>query len=219
MPCSMALKMERAAHHEAGHIVIAAALELELRPDGVLVDDSAEGIAMYASNPTDNDASRVAVILATEAGQYAERHFVTEQQREEPESGPALLEDHIISWRIMGKLTPDYLDGELHALVYKRLQNRSKGLVAQHWSAIAAVANRLLAQEPEPVEPLTTGERWTPSTGTAIRLGGEAIVEILSRYGLRAVCRPRSAVAGPSTEQSALTSLNASMSKTCQTPG
>jgi len=190
---AMVFRLESAAHHEAAHIVIAAAVGLDLRPDGVLVADNADGIAVYASIPADSNESCEAVVLASEAGWWGESRFVAERHPELPEREPPHLEDYDLSWRAMGKLTPEYLNGQSHKACYLKLRDRSKHLVKQHWLAIKAVAQAVLVQEPEPIETFVALGPWTTSKGAAIRLRGDVIVEILSRHGVVAVCRPRPA--------------------------
>lgn len=41
------LKVKSGANQEAGHIVIAAVLGLTLRPDGLMVADTGEGLSVY----------------------------------------------------------------------------------------------------------------------------------------------------------------------------
>ena len=68
-------KLRRAAHHEAGHIVVAAQQGLHLRSDGIGVDPVGEGLACYWKEPEDNDSSRISVIVSTFAGFNAEKEF------------------------------------------------------------------------------------------------------------------------------------------------
>lgn len=185
--------LQCAAHHEAAHGVVAAVQGLDLRPDGIRIDDFARGMTFYDCFPADNDGSCESVILASEAGWWGQSRYVSEQESGGGEGEPPHLEDHDLSWAAMRKLAPGHLKGESHKNFYLQLRTRSKSLVAQHWPAIKAVAKEVLAQEPQPVGLLSTGERWTTSTGDEIRLGGEAIVKILSQFSVGAVCRPRAA--------------------------
>src|SRR5262249_5478812 len=58
LPDSARETIRRAAHHESGHIVIAAAQGLKLRPEGISVDLEGNGLACYCKHPEDNDLSR-----------------------------------------------------------------------------------------------------------------------------------------------------------------
>jgi len=62
---SIEARLAIAVHHESGHIVIAAAMGLPLRPEGIMADTEAEGLACYCKQPKDTDDSRDRVMLAT----------------------------------------------------------------------------------------------------------------------------------------------------------
>jgi hypothetical protein len=66
------------AHHEAGHIVIASALCLPLRPEGISLDPQGHGLACYCKHPDGTDVSRERVILSTFAGCFAQDRFSQE---------------------------------------------------------------------------------------------------------------------------------------------
>jgi hypothetical protein len=92
------MKIDRAAYHEAGHIVIAAVVGLTLRPDGLMVDSCGEGVAIYCTQPEDSDVSREAVILSTEAGCWAETRFCEEHSCSGPDAnGPVMYCDQLQS--------------------------------------------------------------------------------------------------------------------------
>lgn len=63
--CKVEVKLERAAHHESGHIVVAARLGLRLRPEGLNVDPAGEGLACCHKNPDNSDISKERVIVAS----------------------------------------------------------------------------------------------------------------------------------------------------------
>src|SRR5438128_6753861 len=69
------IQITTAAYHEAGHIVVAAALGLSLRPEGIMVGQDAKGLACYWKEPDRTDASVEANILASFAGFYAEKRL------------------------------------------------------------------------------------------------------------------------------------------------
>jgi hypothetical protein len=69
------LRFRCTAHHEAGHIAIAAVQGLKLRPDGFATDTFGEGLACYSKKPEDSDLSRERIIIAHFAGYRAQERF------------------------------------------------------------------------------------------------------------------------------------------------
>jgi hypothetical protein len=78
-PEPLDVKLECAAHHEAGHIVVAVAQGLKLRPEGIVLDSCGEGLACYCRKPDGSDILRERIIVATFAGFYAEMRFRQER--------------------------------------------------------------------------------------------------------------------------------------------
>lgn len=64
-------QMIAAAHHEAGHIVVAAASELKLLEKGIIVDAAARGLAWYCKDAGESDALRKRVLAATNGGNFS----------------------------------------------------------------------------------------------------------------------------------------------------
>ena len=71
----LAARISAAAHHEAGHVVIAASRGLALRAEGIMVGQDASGLACFCKRPQGTDASVEAIIIASFAGCYAENYF------------------------------------------------------------------------------------------------------------------------------------------------
>ena len=197
VPEDVDVKRNCAAHHEAGHIVIAAAQELRLRPEGLMVDLRGEGLARYCQ-PDESDPSRERVIIAMFAGFYAEKRFREER------SYPAPSKDNLWDWcearKVLCRLScapprNSALTGEEYskhpkvAPIQCKLENRSEHLVEQNWLAIKALATALLDKEWERLKPLKSGCTWSNET-TAKYVAGEEVVSILGRYGIDAVCDP-----------------------------
>jgi hypothetical protein len=188
VPEDLDMKLKCAAHHEAGHIVIAAAQELRLRPEGLMVDLFGDGLACYCKQPDESDVSRERVIVATWAGFRAEKRFREER------SYPARSELDVIgspdrceALKLLKELPGDYFTNE------RKLDSRLEYLIERHWLPITALATALLAKDPEPLKPLKSGATWSQetSTGTTARyVVGEEVVSILRRYGIAAVCDP-----------------------------
>jgi hypothetical protein len=74
-PDDIKTKLSAVAHHEAGHMVIAAAVGLAMRAAGFGIDPEGQGLACYCFRPEDTDVSRERVLLATFAGWYAQQRF------------------------------------------------------------------------------------------------------------------------------------------------
>ena len=77
-PVDIETKLRASAHHEAGHLVVAAVMDLALRPEGLMIDPVAEGLACYCKKPEDEDSARERVLTATFAGRYAQKRFCEE---------------------------------------------------------------------------------------------------------------------------------------------
>jgi len=54
---SVEVQITTAAYHEAGHIVVAAALGLPLRPEGIMIGEDGKGFACYWKDPDLTDSS------------------------------------------------------------------------------------------------------------------------------------------------------------------
>ena len=180
-------KLRRTAHHEGGHIVVAAQQGLNLRSEGVCVDPIGEGLACYWKDPEDNDSSRSSVIVSTFAGFNAEEEFC------QLHSIPILTGIPLIwspDWnearRIVTRLS--ILSPNTALTVEQSLQNHSRALVKQYWPAIQAVASRLLSKEWEPIRALKSESIWSRQT-TAKYLSGEELVSLLALFDIPAICR------------------------------
>ncbi len=184
----MTEKIESAAHHEAGHMVIAAVQGLKLRPDGFMVDLGGNGLARYCTQPDDSDASREAIVLSTFAGFAAEKRFCDQVKRTPPDTPGILLSpDWQEARKLISELSTQYLSKDNVAIVQSRLEHCSELLVERHWQVIQAVASALLTQEPQPVKPLNNGDDWSYENSARAVVGAE-VVEILSKYGIHAIC-------------------------------
>jgi hypothetical protein len=105
--------LESAAYHEAGHMVIAAALGLKLRPEGLMVDPCGKGLACYCRQPDLTDATRKRVIVATLAGFAAESRFRDERSYDpRDELGISLSPDGCDARRLLMELPGDYSSNE-----------------------------------------------------------------------------------------------------------
>ena len=175
-----------AAHHEAGHIVIAAALGLPLRSEGIMVDTDAEGLACYCKEPEESDHSRERVMLATFAGCYAQNRFCGANGYPALED-PARIGsgDWYEARRISIKLSVAYLADQGIKAAHESIERQSETLVAERWPIIETVAEALLAKYWEPVKPLKSGGRWA-SGELAKYLIGDEVINIVVRFGITA---------------------------------
>jgi hypothetical protein len=182
------IRLAIAAHHEAGHIVIAAALGLPLRSEGIMVDTDAEGLACYCKEPEESDHSRERVMLATFAGCYAQNRFCGANGYPALED-PARIGsgDWYEARRISIKLSDGYLADQGIKAAHESIERQSETLVAERWPIIGTVAKALLAKDWEPVKPLKSGGRWA-SGELAKYLIGDEVVNIVARLGITATC-------------------------------
>jgi len=177
-----------AAHHEAGHAVIAAERGLRVRAEGIMVGQDAEGLACYCKQPDGTDASVEANILASFAGCYAENHFRRQ------EGYPVRDYDTLmgsLDWNeargIEGRFSWEYLAGGTIQMVHPLLEAKAEQLAAANWPAIAALAKALLDKPWEQKKALKSGGQWS-NAAMAKYLPGEEIVEILGGLGINATC-------------------------------
>jgi hypothetical protein len=180
------------AYHEAGHIVIAAVRGLTLRPDGLMVIASGNGLSVYCTQPDESDPSRESVILSSFAGYWASKRFCDEYSCPELLDTTAVISpDWVEARKIVQELSTEYLARESLMKVQLRLEKQSKYLVDQHWPLIEALAIALLSKDPEPMRPLKDGTIWSNETGPVRYMGGQEALEILAQHGIPAICESR----------------------------
>lgn len=156
-------KQERTAHHEPGHVVVAAVQGLRLRPEGIMVDPSGYGLGCYCKDPNGSDLLRKRIIVAMFAGYYAEKHFCKEHSYPilEPNIWFRENQDGYDARLLIDKIsTENLLNGSVFA-THLELQSQSERLVEQRWAAIKSLATRLLAKKWEPLRPLESGSTWS----------------------------------------------------------
>jgi hypothetical protein len=179
---------ECVAHHEAGHIVVAASQKLKLLPDGLSIDSRGAGLACFCKEPGDTDCSRERVILATFAGFKAQERFCAERSCPLPERAAVWgSQDWIEARGNLVKLSQGYTLNKTISAVQSELEGLSENLVGQHWPAIKALAATLLGKEWKPVKALVSGSTWSDQPTAKYLPGAEAAV-ILKQFGIVAVC-------------------------------
>ena len=180
------VKLECAAIHEAGHLVVAAVQGLRLRPEGLGIDPSAAGLACYCKDPGESDLSRERVIVATYAGFKAEERFRQDRRYPFPkQEGIVIRGDWVEALEVIGKLS--YFSNDRAPTIQRELEDRSEQFVAQNWAAIQALAAAVLTKDWVPLIPLKSGGEWAKKD-TAKYVAGDEIVKILAQFGIVAVC-------------------------------
>jgi hypothetical protein len=185
---SLGIRLDCAAHHEAGHIVIAAVQGLKLRADGLIVDTVGEGLACYFKEPEENDLSRERVAIASFAGFKAEKR-VRQEHSYSPlyEMGITLSPDWVHARKAISKLSTDYPLGDDREMIRIKLESISERLVEENWATIQGLAAAVLARDLTPPQPLQSMTQWSDET-MAKYLTGEELVSILRECGITAVC-------------------------------
>jgi hypothetical protein len=180
---AVSVNCECGAHHEPGHIVIAAVQGLRLKPEGLMVDPSGWGLACYHDAPEDSDSAREKNIRAVLAGFAVEKRYREERgcpPREEMDV--TLNRDNVVARTLLGKLGGDYWTNDT------RLRGQVNDLVEKHRLAIDALALALLRQDWETIKALESGGRWSaPNETMAKYLSRKETVQILAEHGTEAV--------------------------------
>jgi hypothetical protein len=180
------MRMAMTAHHEAGHIVVAARCGIRLRPEGIMLDSEAAGLACYCKEPEDSDVSRERIIVSTFAGHIAQQRLCKE--RSYPLRGYMEI---ILSpdWKeargMITKLSGAYWSGRSADGVQQALESRSEVAVERNWNVIQAVGKALLAKDWEPVKTLQSRSRWSTQVEAKYVIR-EEVVRILSQHGIPA---------------------------------
>jgi hypothetical protein len=177
-PENIETKRSATAHHEAGHMVIAAVVGLAMRPAGFAIDRVGEGVACYCFIPEDNDESRERVLLATFAGWYAQQRFCDLVGLVCPAfAHPGLSCD----WWQAADILPKLAGG---LATKDKFEQGSRVLVQQHWPVIEFLAADLLTREWEPVKDFASGWTWAKAT-EARYITGEEVVSLLAGRGIQ----------------------------------
>lgn len=185
-PVDIETKLRAAAHHEAGHLVVAAVMDLPLRTEGLMIDPVAEGYACYCKKPEDADSSRECVLTATFAGWYAQKRFCSESSMTFAQD-LSMTTDWWEAHRILCAMSKDYSAKQNYATAHERLERRAEGIVEERWTVVQALASVLLAKEWEPTKALKSGDTWSQQA-TAKYVLGDEVVRILAGCGIQARC-------------------------------
>jgi hypothetical protein len=166
--------LEEAAYHEAGHIVVAAALGLDLRPKGITIweaeKDVMDGLARYLDDEADWEKN----LQAARAGQIAQwRRFPHADT-----TGAKPDNDYFF------KVVEEHFPGSLASNIWESVSKKVDALLEAHWSAVVEIAETLKASEW-----MSVGENEHPLAKRKKQLSGETLATILSSHGLSARVR------------------------------
>ena len=164
--------VERAAYHEAGHLVVAVIKRVEVGTLGILIDDCGHGYTALRLRPPgaspDYPISREASIVVLFAGLMSEKEFDSECTGKSASCDLARIRE---------------LEHEEHQLMeVDSLRLESERLVRDHWVAVEHLAKALLAKDYNSRENLkeqNEEKRWSGSL-VARRLPPDEIVVILA---------------------------------------
>jgi hypothetical protein len=162
--------VQRAAHHEAGHVVVAARKGISIHRSGMCIDDTDRGNSGIRMRPPhssdDYPSSREDSIIVLYAGLGAEKRF------DPATTGKSASCD--LAWirELQAEVDPPISTTEL--------EKASQDLINKNGGAIDRLAAALLSSEFQvsPVEPV-----WTPSRNVAC-LCGEEIRRILAAFDI-----------------------------------
>jgi hypothetical protein len=140
--------LDETAYHEAGHIVVATALGLRLRPKGIQIWEAApnvmDGLAGYWDHETDWEKN----LQAVRAGQIAQ--WTKFPNTDTTGSKP----DNDYFFRIAKEHFPGILAGNL----WETTTKEAHALLQQHWAAVIGIAESLITADwlavPEGEHPL-----------------------------------------------------------------
>jgi len=158
--------MEETAYHEAGHIVIAGAVGLDVQPKGIViyeVEDVADGWAFY----WEDNQQWIDILLALRAGQLAQlKKFPKSEFRggqSDVQKFSSIVKQHF----------PPNCDGDMWQDISAKTQNN----VNSHWVAIESVADAAMKASWIPV---TVSEH--PEAKRKKHLDGKTLVGILAKH-------------------------------------
>ncbi|HEY1801577.1 MAG TPA: hypothetical protein VGG46_11650 [Terriglobales bacterium] len=162
------------AYHEAGHIIVATALGLDLRPKGITLweagTDVMDGLAGYWDHETDWDKN----LQSVRAGQIAQwRKFPNADT-----SGAKPDNDYFFN------VAREHFPGSVVSDLWESTTEKAHALLQLHWAAVVEIAEALIAADWLPVP-----EKEHPLAKRKKRLDGKQLMEILVKHGISARVR------------------------------
>jgi hypothetical protein len=172
----LALHRESATYHEAGHMVVAAVLNLLIGRDGIHVDGCGQGYASY--EPTESNGSsaleKERAIMSFLAGDLAKLRFYA--------NCSTCHADMLLARNLLREIYPDE---KSQSEAESRLRSEARALVEQFWPAIEAVATAVWNKPWTPVPEEEKGRNGFVSNDERC-LDGFEILGILERFGIKA---------------------------------
>ncbi|MGO8700341.1 MAG: hypothetical protein ACLQVY_21835 [Limisphaerales bacterium] len=159
---------EETAYHEAGHIVIAGAVGLDLKPKGIViyeVEDVADGWAFYWEDKPEWEK----ILLALRAGQLA-------QLKQFPDSDFRGGQPDVQKFF---SIVEQHFEPNRSGDIWQDISAKALTLLHTHWSAVDAVSDALMHANWIPVE---HGEHSLAQRKK--HLDGDALATILAARGI-----------------------------------
>jgi hypothetical protein len=133
--------LEETAYHEAGHIVIAGAVALDLKPKGIViyeVEDVADGWAFYWEDKPEWEK----ILLALRAGQVAQlKQFPDSEFRGGQQDVQRFF-----------TIVHQHFEPNCSGDMWQDISAKARRLLHTHWSAVDAVSDALMHANWIPVE-------------------------------------------------------------------
>ena len=165
--------MEETAYHEAGHIVIAGAVGLDLRPKGIViyeVEDVADGWAFY----WEDNQQWTDILTALRAGQLAQlKQFPDSEFRggqQDVKNFSDIVQQHF----------PPHSGGDM----WQSISTRTKTMLDTHWAAVESVVDTAMKSTWIPV-----AVTEHPDAKRKKHLDGNTLVGILAKHKISARVR------------------------------
>ena len=165
--------LEETAYHEAGHVVIAGAVGLDLKPLGIVIWEAAEDVTDGIASYWEDTAEWEKVLLALCAGEMAQlKQFPcssTLGSQPDGQKFSEIVNNHLGQDRFR----------EMHDT-----NSQVASLLEIHWSAVTSIALALMEGPWIIVEPTEH-----PKANRKKHLDGSTLVPILQRHGITAHVR------------------------------
>lgn len=162
------------AYHEAGHIVVATALGLDLRPKGITIwearTDVMDGLAGYWDHETDWDKN----LQSVRAGQIAQWQKFPNADT----TGSKPDNDYFFN------VAREHFPNTVASNLWESSTKKAYALLQLHWTAVVEIAEALIAADWLPVP-----ENEHPLAKRKKRLDGNQLISILIRHGISARVR------------------------------
>jgi hypothetical protein len=177
------LYRESVAYHEAGHVVVAAALGMRLSRHGIHLGEDANGMSYYEYRKPKkffdgpSGISRDHTLIALYAGLIAQRKFYPKCSVE------GYSDDQNLIDLLVQEVDAEDFSGSASLTAQLDLPKESRKVVNQHWAAIKAVAKALWDTPDKPRNLNEPEPCWSQSMSEKM-LDGQNIVEILRGFGI-----------------------------------